>query len=694
MSDKSKLTFKVAPHIVEDLGLNLYTTLARVFVEFIANAYDADSSVVKLSFDQTKIKDARDLMRAEYIGELEKAKITNAVVPPLETRVLPDDISITIEDVGHGMSREDLNTKFLFAGRRRRREEPDSNGRTPGGRAIMGRKGLGKLAGFGVAKQVEVVSRKCGESHATRIVLDYDKILAKANAHEIDVEAETLSDGGGFKKSGTRITLSKLMYDPLKSRETTIQNEISEYFADIDPDDFKVWINNIQVVAPMGEFEYAWPDPDTLPIDGLVEKSLQREGGGQISFKYRIRFTGKEKALKAGKRGIRVYVRKRLAAAPSLMGADTNMHGFHTTDYLNGIVHADFIDEEQTDYISTDRVSLRWESPLLSGMYDFLSGEIKEACKNYQKKRDTEAPKIVENDSFTLQQINSFGMTGKDKKLALSFAVTLEKACKNSVNDQLYISTLPKLLAGIGHGTILAAISELSTQESPDINALVHELLRLSKDELDSFAGTVRARLKGIETLEKILSAGIVDKSRNEGAIQKLFEECSWLVDPTYAQFLQSADKSMNTLFKSLAAELKIDDTAAIKDGKEPDLVFLLGSAALKKVVIIELKASNIELTSEHLNQLEYYLEQTTKWLETNKQLGFTVHGQLIGTMPSPDSKARDVITLRRRIREAGAECPWKVRGFHDVVNDAKNAHIDMLKLQQNLEKPAAKASP
>lgn len=38
------LMFKVAPHIVEDLGLNLYTTLPRVLVEFIANAYDADSA--------------------------------------------------------------------------------------------------------------------------------------------------------------------------------------------------------------------------------------------------------------------------------------------------------------------------------------------------------------------------------------------------------------------------------------------------------------------------------------------------------------------------------------------------------------------------------------------------------------------------------------------------------------------------
>jgi hypothetical protein len=39
----STLKFRVAAHIVEDLGLNLYTDLPRVLVEYVANAHDADS---------------------------------------------------------------------------------------------------------------------------------------------------------------------------------------------------------------------------------------------------------------------------------------------------------------------------------------------------------------------------------------------------------------------------------------------------------------------------------------------------------------------------------------------------------------------------------------------------------------------------------------------------------------------------
>lgn len=200
-TDPAPLKFKVAPHLVEDLGLNLYTTLARVLVEFVANAYDADSPSVDLRLDLDKVKKAREVLKKEF--ELQKAKAEEGTaIAPLETRVLPADLCIVIEDRGHGMSRDDLNDKFLFAGRRRRREEPEARGRSPGGRLLMGRKGLGKLAGFGVAKVIEVVSRKKGEPHATKITLGYDEILRKPNVHEIQIDDERLPNGGASEARG------------------------------------------------------------------------------------------------------------------------------------------------------------------------------------------------------------------------------------------------------------------------------------------------------------------------------------------------------------------------------------------------------------------------------------------------------------------------------------------------------------
>jgi hypothetical protein len=680
------LTFKVAPHIVEDLGLNLYTSLPRVLVEFVANAYDADSPFVKISLNHDAIYGARQVVKKQF--ELEKEKHATGFGPaplPLETRVLPSELQIVIEDAGHGMSRADLNSKFLFAGRRRRREEPESHGRSPKGRPLMGRKGLGKLAGFGVAKHVQVTSKRSDESHATSIDLNYDDLIKNRQVHEIPVPESTHADGAGIAKSGTRIVLSQLLYDPLKSRLRTLEEEIAEFFWLIDTSDFAIFMNDKLVQPLQREFAYAWPEPDDKPVNEFVTTVLPREGGGELKFAYRIRFTGKDQALEAEQRGVRVYAHKRLAAMPSLLSVDTNIHGFHQTHYLDGVVHADFIDEEDADYISTDRGGLRWESPLLAGLHTFLTEQMKEACKRYQAVRDIKGPKEIEDDTFTQSELQKHDLSQSERRLATRFAVILEKSCMRGVKDSVYKHTLPQLIQGIGRGTILSAITALARQKLPKLDDVVHELVRLTEDELDQFISAIQGRLKGINALKKIVEDEAFRKERNEKRIQKLFEKCPWLVDPTYTQFLLAADVSLATTFNLLAKELGIGSYASVgKDPKEPDLVFLIGNTGLHRLVIVELKASNIPLEAEHLDQLLLYMQRAQEWLEEEKGVkGFQITGHLIGTMPHSNSRAAGALALRYRIREAGPSARWSVRDFLSVLNDTQAAHSEVLEIHK-----------
>ena len=122
------LKFKVAPHIVQDLGLNLYSSLPRVLVEFIANAYDADSPYAKIMLDAAEIRRARQILRAEWDGDMPKV---DGEVTRLAERTLPETITIVIEDAGHGMSRDDLQSKFLVTGLRRRGKD-NAECRSPG----------------------------------------------------------------------------------------------------------------------------------------------------------------------------------------------------------------------------------------------------------------------------------------------------------------------------------------------------------------------------------------------------------------------------------------------------------------------------------------------------------------------------------------------------------------------------------
>lgn len=328
--------------------------------------------------------------------------------------MLPDDVAITIRDTGHGMTRAELEEKFLIAGRRRLAEGTSA---TPNGRPLMGRKGVGKLAGFGVARRIEVVSKVKGQECAYGVRLDFDEIMGFQPDQTLTVPAFRLSDDGGLGAQGTRVRLSRLVHESVRSREQTVRNSIGDHFVLIDEGDFEVILNGKPASPTPRNHAYAWPEPH-LPVDQLVTKEISaEETDEQVRFDYRLRFVEDRGALPASQRGVRVYAHKRLAAAPSLLSADTNMHGFRMTDYLDGVVHADFLDDSQRDYIATDRQGLRWETPLLEPVHGFLSGEIKLACASYQKHRDAAKREEVDEDPFTKKLIEEAQLSGKERAL-------------------------------------------------------------------------------------------------------------------------------------------------------------------------------------------------------------------------------------------------------------------------------------
>lgn len=673
------LTFKVAPHIVEDLGLNLYTSLPRVLVEFIANAYDADARSVSIDVDVQAIAKARNAMKEAFNLESKRARDSSVALMPLGERALPKSHTIVITDSGFGMSRNDLNTKFLVAGRRRRKAEPEEKGRSPGGRPLMGRKGLGKLAGFGVAKVVEIVTRKRGEPHATKITLAYDQIHKVTRAEDIKIPEELLLDGAGLPEAGgTKITLSELLYDPTKAGSESIEHEIADHFEMIDEVDFSILLNGRPVQRKVRPLAFAYPEPSRA-IDEFVTKVMTREDGRPFSFEYRMRFTGEEHALTAARRGVRVYAHRRLAAAPSLLAADTNMHGFRMTDYLDGVVHADFLDEEDADYIATDRQSLRWDSPLLADVYLFLSEEIREACKAAQKRRDESSKDAVREDAFTKTSIQQHGLSKRDEHFAFRMAAILRSACKRGVQDPVYKAKLPVLVKSIGAGNVISAITQLASEDHPTLDKVALQIARLRMVEIDQLVTSAHARVKAVDALRKIVEDVNFSTSNEEKKVHALLGRAPWLIDTRFGHYV-SSNQSMDTLVKRLTSMLKVGVSAPTKIDPEerPDLVFLLGGEAFGHIVVIELKAPNEMLDTDDLDQLLDYMEQVRNWLDEHEKGNVQVTGQLIGSLADPRAGGRKIRALRQRMKE-GKNQPWKIRDFAALLKDAQASHREII---------------
>lgn len=695
------LIFDVAPHIVQDLGLNLYTSLPRVLVEFVANAYDADSPDVQITYDDKKIDEARAILKSEYDLEQTKKKYGDAESVSeisLGERTLPSDVQITVIDHGHGMSREDIQNKFLIAGRRRREEEKTV--RTPENRIIMGRKGLGKLAGFGVARTVEIISRKKGENHATKITLDYDKLISKRIVQEVEIDEEKLENGGGIEPHGTKIILSRLVYEPMKSRVATISNEIGDHFSMIDSADFAITLNGNSVEPTPRSFAYAYPNPE-LPHNNLVEHSFETEEGQLIKYKYRIRFTMPKQQLQARERGVRVYAHKRLASAPDLLDLKTGVHGFNNSHYLDAIADADFIDDNKAvDYIATDRQSLRWESALLTPMREHLSSEMTEACKEYQKSRDTEAKISVRKDVFTKGVIDAAKMPRHRKATAYKIAATLVALSDGGLEDVEYKKQLRLIVDGLVQGNILNSLSELATSDHPDFNRIVGQVVELTRQEIGDFLKVVQGRMDGIDALQKIKEEVDFKKPDNEKILHNLLEKNPWLIDPTFAQFLTS-NQTENQLNKDLSKELKIgshvpadydstkdDETKELGSNKRPDLVFLLSNEALNRILIIELKSPNTPLHYEHLTQLKEYMAKADEYLKNHyssesRIRDYKIEGYLIGSHAKEDSKAREVTLLRNEIKEYMHNAKWKVYGIKEILDRTQKAHKELWEIYE-----------
>lgn len=719
METKSEyLSFTFAPHVLEDLGVNLYTSVAKALVEFVANAHDADADWANTSFDEAKIKHARDILKADFDLERAKAEKEGPLgLRPLAERTLPDEIQIVIDDNGVGMSRSDLENKFLVIGRRRRKGQ-EKNARTEKKRIIMGRKGLGKLAGFGIAHTIEVTSKIETESHATRITLDLDALLntgqqttgtsivdqnpettqdqtadSPARQRPVLVPVTSLADGGGLTK-GTRIVLKRLVYDAVRGELTnSLTNALAENFYGIKPQDFAIRINNTNVDTSAAEFAFAYPDDGSLPKGALVKHDHPIDPGpGKVTFEYRIRFRPSKKQLPAKARGVRVYAHHRLASVPDLLDVKSSAHGFQYTSYLDGIVVADFIDEQPTDYISTDRQTLRWDTPTLSALREFLTAQITKALADYANTVSQDLERKLKEDAFTKTAIFEGNLPPHREHTAWQIAKTLAGKDSGDLESDFYQNTLKSVISGLGHGEILATIQKLTEQEHPQLGDVIREISRLTRHEFDEFMTIIDARIRAIETLARLVEGVDFKAAKNEGALHELFENNPWLIDPTFFEFLTSDEKE-NELADRLAQALEIGkhtpkdydpnvpkEANPLETNLRPDLTFLLCNQSLKRLVIVELKAPNTPMHIDHLTQLKGYMGRADMFLRKYPNLGaFKVEGFLIGSIDATSDNRKIVQLLYEMGNEMGPNTSWRIYDILEVLTRTRNAHHEIL---------------
>ena len=372
-------TMRISRLTIDKLGVKLYDKVSAVVAELVSNSYDADATQVTVTAPM-----------GEYLASKAGGQIADK------------GRTIQICDNGIGMTPEEINRFYLRVGAERRREQMRGRGNESPKykRRVMGRKGVGKLAPFGICNVIEILSsggqkvtRTTGDGlkegyQTAHLILDGRDILQDT---EIDYEPQPGDlDGTLRETTGTAIILRKFAYR-LVPDASTFARQLAQRFGlatqnwaiilrdttkKIGQPDYEIPIYHFDVATMANtKLTFRGPEGSNMPVriqDSSLFRTIYSNDETLVAlpagFEHDERFfplTGwiayaKEPYKDDLMAGVRIYCRGKIAAQTNVFNRKAGFTGEHNIrSYLVGELHADWLDEEE-DLIQTDRRDILW----------------------------------------------------------------------------------------------------------------------------------------------------------------------------------------------------------------------------------------------------------------------------------------------------------------------------------------------
>lgn len=691
-----KFTMRVQGGMLEALGINMYTSIGKCLVEFVANSYDSEATFCNITLPFDAIDAARASVRENAKQDVREGK---RVAFTVLLDPLPEDITIVIEDDGHGMSAPEVQEKFLPLNRHRRGTDNGHPKTETGLRYAMGRKGLGKLAGFGAAERVTIRTKRAGQTYATEIRMDYSDLAMRPDIHDFELPYKYIEDQPS-EVHGTTVTLSGLRCDALKSKASTIAESLLDGFFGILPDDFTMRLNSPDPLKAHEAF-YEFVYPAALDADGFGAHTINLDDGESFDIRYVVKFRGRTEdeydrsdtrergPLVAKRRGARVYCNRRLAAGPTLFDLKTSMHNFHSQSYLECIVEADELDKNNVDLINTNRSDFRRDNEIVDTFVAGVTELMRQALWEHSKYRDAKADEDLakaDKARFAMRMLEHVS-AGQSKSAK---AVLRRLASEYGVNSDAFEETAPLVVNSMNAGKVLIRLMELGT-DPHDLATVAGELLKLRGIEMNDALKLYKGRRNGIAALQTLADRADDEwksSGRYEKELHKLLKDNPWLVRAEYTGYLTS-NQTMGTIAKRLSKELAVDEYAGEvpDEATRPDLVSVLqDSIDTHAIVVIELKSPNMPLDQDAESQLVRYMEQIRVIMRASGGEHVLVRGFLVGSLPEATTNKPKELVLLNDYRKQHADSEVQIISLHDMLRDSYTIYVDAIRAIETAE--------
>lgn len=652
--DNAAYTMRLSRLTVDKLGVKLYDRASAVVAELIANSYDADAETVEVTLPVGTALATKD----------DKGDVSAA------------GYSVTVNDDGHGMTPDEAQQYFLAVGADRRNRATAGSKSREKKRPVMGRKGIGKLAPFGICKRIEVRSaggpKTDGGYLVSHFILDFDEIV-KDEEGEVPIKSGDL-DRTWSDSRGTTVILTDFLPKRVPGKDI-FTRQVARRFA-LAKDDFSITVHDSRTSESFDipKFQVEVNDATKIDVKGrpVAYDGKSLPVTGWLAF-------GKKAIRDEEEAGVRIYARGKIVATTRDFEQPAGFTGeFTMRSYLVGEIHAEWLDEDGgDDLVRTDRQGILWDSDYGEALRAWGATLVKEiAKKSAGPRRDSKTTIFLKNSNLEKRAKERFG----ENKAVLDAVMDFGKkigglAQEDELEDKEYVDDLVDIVLLVGpHQALIKSFQAISKLEDKTIDQLVPLFTHTRTAELASYAQIAQERVEAIDELREVIDKTDVA----EADLQRLIARAPWLIRPDWSvisenQSLKTFRNQFTTFWKKTHGE---DIEIAIAyEKKRPDFTLVhLG----RQLHIVELKKPGHEFADEDYLRLQNYILAFTEFFEQHADIASSF----------PDGWIIDLVADGVKIKDPTRQIAFKAavsggqvarRSWYDFLHAATTALAEFL---------------
>lgn len=543
----------------------------------------------------------RDTAIAELVANCWDANAKHAWVTVPATNYDKQTSSFVIEDDGDGMTADEIENHYLVVGRNRRRDGASTDStQTAPTRRVMGRKGIGKLAGFGIARKVEITTWRDGQ--ATTLTLDMEKLkLDEREMTEVEIDGEYVEIPTDSRAGvhGTRLVLRDLKHktppDASKLREA-----LARRFSRTVRGSMAITVNDVAIAEPDMTWEFR------VPEDGQIEDDL----GGERIVKYQYGFT-KSPIPSRELRGFTILTNGKTAQAPPyFFEVEATATGQHGTKYLTGTIEADFLDagtDDESDLVSTDRQEIDWESPETADLMAWGAKLTRKALSDFREFRKERTKERVLEDPDLKARLNRLDKASKERAERLLGSIGLLDADRD--NELELASSLISAFEFRQFHDVIDQI-ELAEDNPDQMGLLLESISNWKALEGRAVLEVIKGRISIIDKFHTMIVNNAPETAHEVGDenMHDLLADFPWLLHPEWQ--VLSEEKSISRQLREWAEE---DLAGSLSEEERRQRYDFLALADENRLVLIEIKRSGYAPDLDDIQRLIKYQSNLAK---------------------------------------------------------------------------------